>query len=148
MALEEQLDGMRIQKSTLESLLEKEKNSKQSIQQGLSNMFCLLYHIWYVYVELDQLSLEYQQKIRLLNSTSIRENELKVEVLNLQKNLQTTQQHFTESETEVLYIRSNKLYIIVTSCSCQLHVLKVLSCKINSLKRTVTVISSPVKYQL
>ena len=38
MALEEQLDRMRIQKSTLESLLEKEKNSKRSIQQGLSDV--------------------------------------------------------------------------------------------------------------
>ena len=32
--LEEQLDEMRIQKSTLEGLLEKEKNSKGFIQQG------------------------------------------------------------------------------------------------------------------
>lgn len=38
-ALEEQLDEMRMQKSTLENLLEKEKNSKRSIQQGLLNMF-------------------------------------------------------------------------------------------------------------
>ena len=52
-------------------------------------------------VELDQLSLEYQQKVHTLNNTNICENELKIEVLNLQKNLQTTQQHFAESETEV-----------------------------------------------
>ena len=52
-------------------------------------------------VELDQLSLEYQQKVQLLNNTSIRENGLKIEVLKLQKNLQMTQQHFTETETEV-----------------------------------------------
>ena len=57
-----------------------------------------------LYIELDQLSLEYQQKVQILNNTNIRENELKVEVLNLQRNLQTTQQHFTESETEVLHI--------------------------------------------
>ena len=59
---------------------------------SIYGMFC---------IELDQLSLEYQQKVQILNNTSIHENELKVEVLNLQKNLQTTQQHFTESETEV-----------------------------------------------
>lgn len=38
LALEEQLDKTRIQKSTLENLLEKEKNSKRSIQQGLFNL--------------------------------------------------------------------------------------------------------------
>ena len=51
--------------------------------------------------ELDQLSLEHQRKVKILNDTSIRENGLKVEVLNLQKNLQITQQNFTESKTEV-----------------------------------------------
>ena len=53
--------------------------------------------------ELDQLSLEHQRKVQILNDTSIRESGLKVEVLNLQKNLQITQQHFTESKTEVHY---------------------------------------------
>lgn len=48
--------------------------------------------------------MEYEQKVRILNDTSIRENKLNIEVLNLQKNLQMTQQHFTESETEV-YIK-------------------------------------------
>lgn len=57
-------------------------------------------------VEFDQLSLECQQKVQALNNTSIRENKLKVEVLNLQKDLQITQQHFTESETEVYYNQS------------------------------------------
>jgi len=38
-AIEEQLDKMRIQKSNLENLLEKERNSKRSIQQGSFNHF-------------------------------------------------------------------------------------------------------------
>lgn len=39
-ALEEQIDEMRMQKGTLENLLEKEKNSKRSLQQGgLLNVF-------------------------------------------------------------------------------------------------------------
>jgi len=52
-------------------------------------------------LELDQLSQEYQQKVQALNETSLHESELKTEVLNLQKNLQLLQQHFTESETMV-----------------------------------------------
>lgn len=40
-ALEEQLDGMRMQKNTFEDLLEKEKNSKQSFQQSLLNVLFL-----------------------------------------------------------------------------------------------------------
>lgn len=79
---------------------------------------CFVYLICYTVlygvfcIELDQLSLEYRQKVQILNNVNIRENELKVEVLNLQKNLQTTQQHFTESETEVLYIWYNVLLYI------------------------------------
>ena len=43
-ALEEQLDAMRMQKSTLENMLEKEKNSRRVIQQGLPAIFCLPYY--------------------------------------------------------------------------------------------------------
>lgn len=64
-------------------------------------MCCFYLLLVCLYIELDQLSLEHQQKVHTLNNITIRENELKVEVLNLQKNLQLTQQHFTESETEV-----------------------------------------------
>lgn len=99
LALEEQLDEIRVQKATLENLLEKEKNSKRSIQQGLIK--CIVYVFSLYCVELDQLSLECQQKVQALNNTSVRENNLKVEGLNLQKNLQITQQHLTELETEV-----------------------------------------------
>ena len=102
-ALEEQLDEIRVQKCTLENMLEKEKNSKRSIQQGRFDK-CLLSAFSLYFVELDQLSLDHQQKVQALNSTSVRENNLKVEVLNLQKNLQITQQHLTELETEVLHI--------------------------------------------
>ena len=103
-ALEEQLDEIRVQKTTLENLLEKEKNSKQSFQQGFVK--CILYVVSLHCVELDQLSLEYQQKVQALNNTSACENNLKVEVLNFQKNLQITQQHLTELETEVHHILS------------------------------------------
>ena len=41
-ALEEQLDAMRVQKSTLENMLEKEKNSRRAVQQGLTTM-CFAY---------------------------------------------------------------------------------------------------------
>ena len=52
-------------------------------------------------LELEQLSQEYQQKVQVLNETSLHESELKTEVLNLQNSLQLIQQHFTESETMV-----------------------------------------------
>lgn len=45
MALEEQLDGLRIQKGSLENLLEKEKNAKHTFQQG----FCL-YVCFHLYI--------------------------------------------------------------------------------------------------
>ena len=75
---------------------------------------CYLYDISSI-LELDQLSQEYQQKVQALNETSLHENELKTEVLNLQKNLQLIQQHFTESETMVS--TNNVLKMCSLSCT-------------------------------
>jgi len=48
-ALEEQLDGLRIQKSSLENMLEKEKNAKQTFQQGFCCWVCHLYDVSSMY---------------------------------------------------------------------------------------------------